>query len=62
MSNSKKRTTAGNNGVEIGGHTYSLLDVSSRFFGPMWIVLQDGGYFSSGRTWKEAFNATGIKF
>lgn len=41
MKNSNK-TSQGYVMVELGGHTYNIIDVSSRYFGDMFLVLRDG--------------------
>lgn len=32
-------------GVVIGGSHYSISDVSSRYFGPMYAIFKDGEYY-----------------
>lgn len=40
--------------IKLGGHTYKIVDVSSRFFGPMFIILKDGSYYANAQTAKSA--------
>ena len=37
--------TVKSNGVVIGGSHYSISDVSSRYFGPMYAIFKDGEYY-----------------
>ena len=41
MKNSNKKSQ-GYDGIEAGEHTYNIIDVSSRYFGDMFLVLRDG--------------------
>lgn len=49
MKNSNK-TRQGYVMVELGGHTYNIVDVSSRYFGEMYIIMKDGDYFFHAET------------
>lgn len=47
MSREKKK---GNDGIMAGGHEYRIVNVSSRFFGPMYIIMKDGDYHANAPT------------
>lgn len=49
MKNSNKKSK-GYDGIEAGGHTYNIVDVSSRYFGEMYIIMKDGDYFFHAET------------
>lgn len=49
MKNSNKKRQ-GYDGIEAGGHTYNIVDVSSRYFGEMYIIMKDGDYFFHAET------------
>lgn len=36
--------------IKLGGHEYRIVNVSSRFFGPMYIVMKDGDYHANAPT------------
>lgn len=40
----------GCDGIMAGGHEYRIVNVSSRFFGPMYIIMKDGDYFFHAET------------
>ena len=46
----KKKIQKGYVMVELGGHTYNIVDVSSRYFGEMYIIMKDGDYFFHAET------------
>ncbi|MDD3064578.1 MAG: hypothetical protein PHX50_17490 [Massilibacteroides sp.] len=41
MQNDKK-TSLGTDGIKAGEHTYNIIDVSSRYFGDMFLIMRDG--------------------
>lgn len=49
MKNSNK-TSQGYVMVELGGHTYNIIDVSSRYFGDMFLIMRDGDPYAHAPT------------
>lgn len=37
-----KKTSLGTDGIKAGEHTYNIIDVSSRYFGDMFLIMRDG--------------------
>lgn len=45
-----RKTSLGTDGIKSGEHTYNIIDVSSRYFGDMFLVLRDGDPYAHAPT------------
>ncbi len=45
-----KKTYLGTDGIKAGEHTYNIIDVSSRYFGDMFLIMRDGVPYANAPT------------
>lgn len=49
-----KKASLGTDGIKAGEHTYNIIDVSSRYFGDMFLIMRDGEPYTHAPTAKSA--------
>lgn len=54
-----KKVVIGEDVIYVGKHEFRVVDVSSRLFGAMFLVLRDGVYFAHRSTMRQAITLIG---